>query len=313
MAVTNLGYDDWFGTGDPSDVTGYPNAAGSGPQARAAGYGQPPNPYGLSLSNLHNRAVGAGISLPGFTFPFSAISNYFYPTTPDDHGDRPSDVMSPEELARQQAANAPPPLRQAQEAAPAASPGGAGPGAGLSAPNYTNPFLAAGATPGAGLGAPMLPAPHRSPAAAATAAPSPSTSSGAPKRTPGAPNLGYYQPNDRFPLLSHDVSGGGKTPYISALNLGSLFGGGGQQAAPQAAPAAAPAAAPGGGPWPASEINQYLAHNAPGHLQMSPDQLATYMKTQPWLQNLAGPAGRQMTPPQLAQAVHRPNWWRQYS
>jgi hypothetical protein len=233
MAVTNLGYnDDWFGSGDPSDVTGYQNAVGFGPQARAAGYGQPPNPYGLSLSNLRNRAVGAG-----FSFPFSAISNYFYPPAPDDHGDAPPDVMSPEEIARRQAANAPPPPPVPQQGPPgylnstsAVLPQQQGP------PGYLHSTSATDAAPAA---------PKRTPAAAATAAPS----GAAPKRTPGTPNLGYYPPNDRFVQIDRPNMTGmgvhaGGPPQMTALNLAGLFGGGGNAVNPNVpAPNAQPVSA----------------------------------------------------------------------
>ena len=65
---------------------------------------------------------------------------------------------------------------------------------------------------------------------------------GAPmKRTPGAPNLGYYQPNNRFIGIAQPNASPQNSmragPQATALNLAGLFGGRGQ-------PAAAPAVNP---------------------------------------------------------------------
>jgi hypothetical protein len=177
-------------------------------------------------------------------------------------------------------------------------------------PNFPAPAApqrAATATPSPAAAAPG--GGRASPAATATAAPA------APVRTPGAPNLGYYNP--RFVQIDRpdmDPAGGrrgGGPPQMTALNLAGLFGGGRQQQpapAPAPAPAAAAPAATPSGPFDQATVNRGVA-NYPGHWAMSPDQIASYMKTQPWLRNLGGAAAQQMTPGQLAQAVHRPRWW----
>ena len=66
------------------------------------------------------------------------------------------------------------------------------------------------------------------------------------KRTPGAPNLGYYQGNNRFVQVDRPnasagggAMGRGGPPQMTALNLAGLFGGGQQ---PGANPANVPAA-----------------------------------------------------------------------
>ena len=74
---------------------------------------------------------------------------------------------------------------------------------------------------GGGGGAAMQQAPFVNPNAPAPAV-QPVSSPKGPLAAPAAAPGG----NERFPLLSYNVSGGGHTPYISALNLGSLFGGG---------------------------------------------------------------------------------------
>lgn len=119
----------------------------------------------------------------------------------------------------------------AQPPAPAPAPAPVQPSGvqpGLSAPNYSNPFLAAGAGPGAGLNA-GTPIPNASPASAATAPPIP------PKRpkTPASPNLGRYPPppGQRFIPIQWQAASGGpssgalapspgsRAPIYTALNL----------------------------------------------------------------------------------------------
>ena len=64
------------------------------------------------------------------------------------------------------------------------------------------------------------------------------------KRTAGAPNLGYYQPSNRFIGIAQPNASAQNSmragPQATALNLGGLFGGRGQQ--PAANPANVPAA-----------------------------------------------------------------------
>ena len=67
------------------------------------------------------------------------------------------------------------------------------------------------------------------------------------KRKAGAPNLGYYQPNDRFvpidrpnaPAEGGGQQGRGGSPQMSALNLAGLFNRGQQPAVNPNVPAAA--------------------------------------------------------------------------
>ena len=113
-----------------------------------------------------------------------------------------------------------------------------GPGAGAMAPPQGPPgyLNSTGAT--AGFDYPPstnyptgLPQPPQARAGAPANAPlpPPRPAAAAPVRTRGAPNLGYYQGNNRFPVLRYDVPGSGRGrgggPPISALNLASLFGG----------------------------------------------------------------------------------------
>lgn len=109
-------------------------------------------------------------------------------------------------------------------------------------PGSLNPqILAAGwnmPTPsGGGGGAAMQQAPFVNPNAPAPAV-QPVSSPQGPLAKPAAAAPAAAPNNDRFKLLNYDVPGGGRTPYISALNLGGLFGGG-QPAVNPSAPAAA--------------------------------------------------------------------------
>jgi hypothetical protein len=42
-----------------------------------------------------------------------------------------------------------------------------------------------------------------------------------------------------------------------------------------------------GGPMPPAAVAQLMQHY-PGYISASPDQLSTYMKNNPWVQNLGG-------------------------
>jgi hypothetical protein len=87
-----------------------------------------------------------------------------------------------------------------------------------------------------------------------------------PAATGGAPGA-LASSNPRFTMLSHDVSGGGRTPYISALNLGGLFGGG-QPAAANPANVPAPNAQPVSAQGPLAKrkgtLNLPTSYNIPG-------------------------------------------------
>jgi hypothetical protein len=97
-------------------------------------------------------------------------------------------------------------------------------------------------------------------AAAAAAAPRPN-----PAATGGAPGA-LSSSNPRFSMLNYDVSGGGKTPYISALNLGGLFGGGQPAANPANVPAlnAQPVSAQGPLAKRRGTLNLPTSYNIPG-------------------------------------------------
>ena len=73
------------------------------------------------------------------------------------------------------------------------------------------------------------------------------------KRTAGAPNLGYYQPSNRFIGIDQPNASPQNSmragPQATALNLGGLFGGRGQQ------PAANPANVPAANAQPVSSLN----------------------------------------------------------
>jgi len=101
-------------------------------------------------------------------------------------------------------------------------------------PNLGGGVTQAALPTGAPGSAAAVPLPSRRPANLGAAIP--------PTARAQVPNLGYYNP--RFDLLpgGYNVSGGGRTPYISALNLGSLFGGRGNTAVNPNVPA--PAAQP---------------------------------------------------------------------
>jgi hypothetical protein len=127
---------------------------------------------------------------------------------------------------------------------------------------------------------------------------SPRTSATASATPPDNPNFG---------LTSYDVPGGGRTPYITTLNLGGggaggggggplaflqgLFGGRAPPTNTAAGVLANAVSAPEpGGPVSGAWLNKALQHH-PGNFALSPDQLTTYMNTQPWLQGLGAPAG----------------------
>jgi hypothetical protein len=225
------------------------------------------------------------------------------------HGDAPPNVMSPEEIYRL-AAPQPAPTGAAVDSSVPPAPGylnstGASPSAPPSSDPRPYDAMVNAMTGNFGPGRRATPSPTPRPApgarAAATAQASTSAQPAGPNRTPGAPNLGYYVP----------TTGNAR----GATYVPGAWPGGGQApaaAAPAPAPAAAaPASAPSGS-FDQATINRGVA-NFPGHWALSQDQLAAYMKTQPWLQNLGGAAGQQMTPAQLTSAVRRPNWWRQYT
>ena len=103
------------------------------------------------------------------------------------------------------------------------------------------------------------------------------------KRTAGAPNLGYYQPNNRFVQLDQgqntDPTARNRGPQMSALNLAGLFNRGQQPAVNPNAPAANAQPVSAAAPSPFA--------NAPMPPAMPPD-----------IQNQ-----------RIRNAVNSPNWW----
>jgi hypothetical protein len=141
-------------------------------------------------------------------------------------------------------------------------------------------------------------------------------SGGATSANRGAPQGGG--PSDRFSTFQYNVPGSGNqgggqggrnAPIYTALNLGGLFGGGGQ---PQGAPSQTPRpAVPGpmaqGGMSKApSSMGPFLP---PGARNTNPADLASATSAPNWWKGLGGAAGNTMNPTQLASAVRKPNWW----
>jgi hypothetical protein len=142
-----------------------------------------------------------------------------------------------------------------------------------------------------------------------------------PNRVGGAPSPGIPAPqrmnrtanNPNFTTFQYQVpnSSGGRAPIYTAANFG-----GSQTTAPTPqgpqGPLAAPQGSGGGynvnnlfanlpddifdqgsqsaptrGPMPPAAVAQLMQHH-PGYVSASPDQLSTYMKNNPWVQNLGG-------------------------
>ena len=142
------------------------------------------------------------------------------------------------------------------------------------------------------------------------------------KRTAGAPNLGYYQPSNRFIGIAQPNASPQNSmragPQATALNLGGLFGGRGQQPAanPANVPAAnaqpvsasAPNAYPGDAGWNVDARGNPIPDTSSADpTQMSPAALAGAVSKPNWWQQFGRP---DMSPGQLASAVRKPNWYR---
>ena len=134
------------------------------------------------------------------------------------------------------------------------------------------------------------------------------------KRTPGAPNLGYYQGNNnRFIGIAQPNASPQNSmragPQATALNLAGLFGGRGQ---PAAAPAVNPNV-PAANAQPVSMVNgptpvgQGL--NPSGNLALAggnspgPNQFSSVPV--PYPPSMPGDIRNQ----RVANAVRNPNWW----
>ena len=133
------------------------------------------------------------------------------------------------------------------------------------------------------------------------------------KRTPGAANLGYYQPNNRFIGIAQPNASPQNSmragPQATALNLAGMFGGRGQ---PAAAPAVNPNA-PAANAQPVSMVNgptpvgQGL--NPSGNLALTggnspgPNQFSSVPVPLP--PAMPGDIRNR----RVANAVRNPNWW----
>ena len=119
------------------------------------------------------------------------------------------------------------------------------------------------------------------------------------KRRAGAPNLGYYQPNNRFIGIDAPNASAQNSmragPQGTALNLAGLFGGRGQGSVNPNAPAAnaqpvsaasSPNAYPGDAGWDVDANGNPVPNYGPS----------------------ADPIG--MSSDQLGSAVRKPNWWK---
>ena len=224
-----------LGMGDPRGLTaptpgqpsmGYPAMGQPGAQPPPAPQPPAPDALGSSVTVASNGSAGND---GGFNNPYQAAANSFFPGAALGQGGIGSDARF-----------APPSAPFVQPQHP-------------STMRYSGwPTPVAPAAPAGSLSAtPPGKGPLASPAAAA-AAPM--------KRTPGAPNLGYYNPTPRFSTFQYNVpgSGGGQggrsAPIYTALNLG---GGGPPAANPANVPAAgaqpvsasAPNAYPGDAGW----------------------------------------------------------------
>ena len=105
--------------------------------------------------------------------------------------------------------------------------------------------------------------------------------------------------NNRFGTFKYETpnSSASRAPTYTALNLGSLFGGG-QPAVNPNVPAAAAAPMSGRVPGPLA--------GPPGRMQMASDALASAVSKPNWWQSLGRP---DMNPDQLARAVKKRNWY----
>ena len=158
----------------------------------------PPSPLGSSVTMAPSQPVGPAGADGGFNNPYQAAANApMIPGAAPGQGGIGSDARFPV---------APTPMGQGGIGSDARFPIATPAGSPSATPRPAGPLAAAG-----GGGAAM-------------------------KRTPGAPNLGYYQQNPRFTTVQLNPNQR-NAPIYTALNLAGLFGGRGQ-------PAAAPAVNP---------------------------------------------------------------------
>ena len=229
------------GAARPSNPAAYPAAA---PQAMPGSgvTGMPAvTPGAPSMGYPALGALGAQPQPPPQAQPPSQLQDSL---TVNPHGDGPPDVMSPAAMAAAQAAAQPQP-----QPAPAYQGGGIG-------GDWRFPTAVAPGQGGIGSDArfplaspPGSPSATPKPAGATPTGPlaSPGVTATPPmKRTPGAPNLGYYQGNPRFGTVQYQTpnSSASRAPIYTTLNLG-----GGQQ------PAANPANVPAANAQPVSSMN----------------------------------------------------------
>ena len=259
------------GAGQPNSVAGMPRY-GTGPGDLGMG-----DPRGLTANtpgapSMGYPALGALGAQPQPPPPSQLQDSL----TVNPHGDGPPDVMSPAAMAAAAAQPQPQPAPNGQGGI------GAYPDSTNYPHNMTPPTFnwPASSTP-TGMPAPPAPAIDATPKPAG-----PLASSGGGgatmKRTPGAPNLGYYQQNPRFGTVQYQTpnSSASRAPIYTTLNLG-----GGQQ--PGANPANVPAAnaqpVSSASP-PASPSNSPLPPIMPGDIRNQ--RVANAVRNPNWWQNL---------------------------
>jgi hypothetical protein len=305
-----------LGMADPRGLTaptpgalsmGYPSLTPQPgqPQGSAGDDGGFNNPYQAAAS------APAGAPAPPQLQASLSIDN--------PRGDGPPDVLSPEAMYQRQYGG---PTAAADAAHPA-------PPAPFVQPQHPStmryPMWPTPPAPDSPAGSPSAtPRSAKGPLASSSGAPS----GAAPmKRTPGAPNLGYYQGNNnRFVQVDRpnaSAAGGfgrGGAPQMTALNLAGLFGGRGQPAAApavnpsvpaanaQPVSASAPNAYPGDEGWDVdAQGNPIPSYGSADPIQMNSATLASAVSKPNWLQQFST---TEMNPDQLARAVRKPNWWR---
>ena len=253
------------GAGTPNSVAGMPRY-GAGPGNLGMG-----DPQGLTANtpgpSMGYPALGAQPQQP----PPPAPDARGFSVGVHPHGDGPPDVMSPAAMAGAQPAAQP----QPQPAPPFVQPQHPST---MRYPMWPTP--------------PAADAPAGSPSATPKPAGPLATSGGGGatmKRTPGAPNLGYYQGNNnRFIGIAQPNASPQNSmragPQATALNLAGLFGGRGQPAAAAAVNPNVPAAN-------AQPVSSASPPAAPGNAPMPPI--------------MPGDIRNQ----RVANAVRNPNWW----
>ena len=270
-----------------SGVNGMPAMTQGGPSMGFPAMGQPPMP-----------APQGALAQQGDANP---------------HGDGPPDVMSPAAMAAAQPQPQPQPVQGGQGGI-GAYPDSTNYPHSMTPPTFNYP---PSSTPTGMPTPPGSPSATPRPVGSGAKGPlaSPTNTATPMKRTAGAPNLGYYQPSNRFIGIAQPNASAQNSmragPQATALNLGGLFGGRGQQ--PAANPANVPAAnaqpvsAVANGPTPYGPDIPRL--NPSGNLALTggnspgPNQFSSVPVPLP----PAMPGG--IRNQRVANAVRNPNWW----